>query len=159
MRKTLISLAAAASAVAFATPASAQYYPQPYGSGGYDGYGGYGRGYSRYAPNGWVSPAELERRIDNVLRGLDGGRYDRSGVWAEAMNLKRELHYAARNGFSVYEARAFDSRIGQLEMRKGRASAYRGYGYGSYYDRDGDYGRRDYERRGDDRDWRDDDDD
>lgn len=43
MRKLLICVAAAGSALPIATPASAQYYPQPYGYNGYGyGYGGYG---------------------------------------------------------------------------------------------------------------------
>lgn len=41
MRKLLISIAAAGAAVAIATPATAQYYPQQYGYNGY-GYGRYG---------------------------------------------------------------------------------------------------------------------
>lgn len=41
MRKLLICIAAAGTTFAVATPAAAQYYPQPYGYNGY-GYGGYG---------------------------------------------------------------------------------------------------------------------
>lgn len=118
MRKFLLPLAAVGATLAVATPASAQYYGQPYG---------YEHGY------GYGNAGDLQQRIYNVLRGLDGVRYPaREQLRAEAISLDRQLRYAARNGLNPYEARAFDVRIGRLEQRKGWASAYRGYGHDGY---------------------------
>ena len=59
MRKVLIALAAAGSALALASPASAQYYPQPQQPYGYNGYGHNGYGY-----NGFGQVQQLQQRID-----------------------------------------------------------------------------------------------
>ena len=70
MRKVLISLAAAGSALAFATPAAAQYYPQaqPYGQP-------YGYGYN----NNYGQVRALQARINQVQRQIERlDRRDRS---------------------------------------------------------------------------------
>src|SRR3954452_1085309 len=71
MRKVLISLAAAGTALAFATPAAAQYYPQPqpqpYGYGAPQ----YGYGYN----NNYGQVRALQYRIDAVQRQIN--RLDR----------------------------------------------------------------------------------
>jgi hypothetical protein len=148
MRKLMISLAAAGTALAFATPAAAQYYPQPsyrYGqqSGGY-GYNGYGN-------NGWGQMRSLQAWIDSVeyqIRRLDrrdaipDNRADR--LRDEARNVERQLHYASRNGLNPYEANAISGRIAWLErqVQYSLANRYGGYGhngYGNgYHDRDRD---------------------
>lgn len=151
MRKFLFAVAAAGSALAVAAPASAQYY-----SGPRHEYGAYGYGYGN---NGWSDVGGLEQRIYNVLRSLDGVRYDqRYQLRAEAIRLDRELRYAARNGLNPYEARAFDVRIDELERWQSTA-AYRGYGHERYYGDRGHYGDHGaYGHYRNDRDDRDDDD-
>ena len=71
MRKLIISLAAAGAALAFASPAAAQYYPQQnYGYGGQNyGYGQqYGYGYNGYGQNNYGQVRALQVRIDNGSR-------------------------------------------------------------------------------------------
>jgi hypothetical protein len=161
MRKLMISLAAAGTALAFATPAAAQYYPQQsYGQQ----YGG--RAYNGYGNNGWGQVRALQARVDSVeaqIRRLDrrdaipDNRADR--LRDEARNVERQLHFAARNGLNPYEANAISGRIAWLErqVQYSLANRYGGYGhngYGNgYHDRDRD-GRDDrYEDdRGHDRD-------
>ena len=158
MRKLVLALAASGSALAVAAPASAQYYPQSY-SYGDNGHGYNGYGYNGYGYNNWGQARGFQQRIYNVLRSLDGVRWDqRERLRYEAINLDRQLRIASRNGLNPYEARSFDVRIGQLECRQQYASGsrYGRYGYndytGYYGDRDGyDRGReRRHERHGDD---------
>src|SRR5438874_1758101 len=109
MRKLMISLAAAGTALAFATPAAAQYYPQQsYGYG--QQYGGYGQQYGGYGYNNYGQARELQYRIDNVERQINqldrrNMIRDRSADWlrGEANNLERWLQYHARNGLNAYE--------------------------------------------------------
>lgn len=129
MRKFVLALVAAGSTLAVATPAAAQYYPQ----GGYgDRYYGDGYGYNR----GYADVGGLHRRIENVLRSIEGVRPDmRRQIYSEAINLDRSLRYASRNGLNPWEAREFDQRIYRLELRQGRSSWSRGGRYGGYDDR------------------------
>jgi hypothetical protein len=138
MRNLIIGLAAAGTALAVATPATAQYYQQPYG---YNGYGNNGYGYN----NGNGQARGLQNRVFNVLRSLNGVRPGaRERIRDQAINIDRQLRYASRNGLNPYEARNFDYRIGQLERQLQRANYNRGYGYnngynnGYAYDRDRD---------------------
>jgi hypothetical protein len=143
MRKIVLALVAAGSALAVASPASAQYYQR---GGGYDY--GYGNGH-RYN-RGYANPNGLQRRIQNVLRSLDGVRPDqRRRLYAEAINLDRSLRAASYNGLNRWEEREFDQRIYRLERRQGAASWNRG---GRYYgSNDGYYSNRG--RRGHDNRW------
>ncbi len=77
MRKLFICVAAAGAALAVGTPASAQYYPQPYGYNGY-GYSGYGMesraqgicsGQRGYALEGRLRREEREGEIDPYTAG------------------------------------------------------------------------------------------
>lgn len=127
MRKVLISLAAAGTALAFATPAAAQFFPgQPYGYG-YNGYG------PRY---GWGEARALQARIDRIEWQIN-----RLGDWRgehlrrEAERLERRLNEHARNGLNPYEVQDISFRIDRLEQQVRYASSYGGYGYG-YGDRD-----------------------
>lgn len=124
MRELVLALVVASSAVAVATPAAAQYYPQR----GYGNDYGYNRGYA--------DVRGLHGRIENVLKSLDGVRPDmRRQLYSEAVGLDRALRSASRNGLNPYEAREFDQRIYQLELRQGRSSWNRGGRYGGYNDR------------------------
>jgi hypothetical protein len=153
MRKLMMSLAAAGTALAFATPAAAQYYPQqqPYGYGNGYGYNNYGQ------------VRALQARIDavqNQIRWLDRRNFVRDGsadrLREEARNIERRLRQASRFGLNPYEANDIQRRIAMLEQRVQYASAGRyGRGYGYNNDRgNGYYGDRDRDRddRGDDRD-------
>lgn len=153
MRKLLISLAAAGTALAAATPAAAQYYAQP--GYGYNGYG-YNRGY------GYGDPRALQARIDNVQRQIDmlarrgQLRGESAGhLMEETRQLEWRLRASSRNGLNGWEARDVMQRIGLIEQRV-RYAASNGYGnrYGSQwnggyqgdrdrYDRDGRYDRDD----------------
>jgi hypothetical protein len=142
MRKIVLGLAAAGTALMFAAPASAQYYPQRYGNGyGYNGYG--------YGNFGQVRA--LQARIDAVERQIrfldrrDVVRDDRADrLRDEANNIERRLHWAARNGLNPYEANDINARIARLEQRVQFAASHR---YGRYGD-----GDRDHDRWGHDRD-------
>jgi hypothetical protein len=133
MRKFVLSVAAAGTALALASPAAAQnYYPQsqPYGYGN----GGYGNGYNGY----YGQVRALQARIDRVQWQIDRlGRYNgiRDGssnrLRDESRNIERRLNKAARYGLSPYEARDINNRIARLEQRVQFASANR---YGRYGD-------------------------
>jgi len=166
MRKFVISLAAAGAALIVASPAAAQYYPQPQQPYDYNGYnGGYGAqpyGYNGYGFNhGYGQVRALQARIDalqNRIRyaGVRGRSAQR--LREEARNLEWRLRNAARNGLNPYEVNDIANRIARLEQRVNYAMAYRGRGYGytgyngyngyngGYYgngdrDRDHDYDR------------------
>ena len=147
MRKLMISLAAAGTALAFATPAAAHYYPEQncYGQQ----HGGYG--YNGYGNNGWGQMRSLQARIDSVeyqIRRLDRRDvipdYRADRLRNEARNVERQLHYAARNGLNPYEANAINGRIAWLErqVQYSLANRYGGYGYNAY----GNHGDRDRDR-------------
>jgi hypothetical protein len=155
MRKVLLALAAAGTALAVATPAAAQFYP------GQPAYGApYGNGYGY---NNWGQVRSLQVRIDAVERQIrmldrrDVIRDDRADrLREEANNIERRLHRAARyGGLNPYEANDINARIARLEQRVqwSMANRYGRYGNnGGYYaDRDRD-GRDD--RYEDDHGWR-----
>jgi hypothetical protein len=157
MRKLMISLAAAGTALAFATPAAAQYYPQQsYGYG--QQYGGYGQQYSGYGNNGWGQMRALQARIDAVehqIRRLDRRDvipdYRADRLRNEAQNVERQLHFAARNGLNPYEANAINGRIAWLErqVQYSLANRYGGYGHNGYGNRGYGDGDRDHDGRWD----------
>lgn len=129
MRKILLSLAAPCAVLAAASPATAQYYPQPYGYR-YNGYG-----YNDYGQVG-----ALHARIDRIewqinrldrYNGVPNGVADR--LREEARRLEYRLNRAARYGLNPYETNDIQVRIAQLEQRVQYASAnrYGRYGYGS----------------------------
>ncbi|MEA3057822.1 MAG: hypothetical protein QOF34_637 [Sphingomonadales bacterium] len=155
MRKLMISLAAAGTALAFATPAAAQYYPQQYGYGQQYGYNGYGQ-------NNWGQYRQLQARLNNVERQINwldrrnvvrDDRADR--LRHEANNLERQLRFAARNGLNPYEANAINGRISWLErqVQYSQANRYGGYGQHGYgynnYGNQGGYNDRDRDGRDD----------
>ena len=160
MRKVLIALAAAGSAVAFASPAAAQYYPQPQ----QPYYGGQAYGYGGYGFNGFGQVQQLEARIDalqNRIRWMDRANVirDKSAdrLKDEARDIEKRLRKDARYGLNPYELNNLQARIARLEQRVQFASnrfggryGYSGYNGGYYGDRDRD-GRDD--RYENDRGW------
>ena len=154
MRIFLMSLAATASALAVATPASAQYFPAPQG---------YAYGYQ----NNYGQVRRLQVRIDQIQRQIN--RLDRRDILSDreaerlrrqSQGLERRLRFAARNGLHPAEQHDIEHRLAGLEhrlyrdARDGRRWSSYDHRYGSY-DRDRD-GRDDRweDDRGRDRDGR-----
>ena len=152
MRKIVLSLAAAGAALIAASPATAQYYPQPQPYGYNGGYG---------FNNGFGQVRMLQARIDNVERQINRlDRRDRIGdrsadrLRDEANRIERQLRRSGRDGLNPYEMRDIQLRIARLEQRVqySLANGYGRYGYGN-----GGYGYSDRDRDRRDRDDRDDD--
>ncbi|MGI8611264.1 MAG: hypothetical protein ACR2KH_03175 [Sphingomicrobium sp.] len=138
MRKVLISLAVAASALAVATPASAQYFPVPQGNA---------YGYH----NNYGQARRLDARIDAIQRQIQ--RLDRRNILSDreaarlrhqSREIERRLHFAARNGLHPQERYDIERRIARLEhrlfrdARDGNRWGGQGGRYGGYdRDRDG----------------------
>ena len=165
MRKVLISTAAAVSALAFAAPAAAQYYPAPPppGYGNYDGYNGYGYN------NNYGHVRNLQVRIDRLQQRI--ARFDARDrisekearrLRNESREIEQRLRRASRYGLNPQEYASIDYRIRRLESRiyrdarDGHGWNNNGWGYnngygGQWSDRDRD-GRND--RYEDDRGYR-----
>src|SRR3954468_17622160 len=118
MRKVIISLAAAGSVLAFATPAAAQYYPgqgAPYGNAyGYNGDGQNDYGQVRSLQ---VRINAVERQINMLDRRDRMHDRDAARLRDEANNIERRLNRAARSGLNGYEAQDINVRIARLEQR------------------------------------------
>lgn len=110
MRKLLISICAASSAVAFAMPASAQYAPARQGPA--------------YAQNNYGQMRNLQVRIDAIQRQIN--RLDQRRILsnrearelrAESREIENRLHYASRNRLTRTERYNIERRIVRLEQR------------------------------------------
>ena len=158
MRKLMISLAAAGAAVAFATPAAAQYYPQPQPYGQPYGYGApYGNAYG-YNNRGQVR--SLQVRVDRIqrdlrrlvqVRAISPNEFRNRNE--DARDIERRLRRDARDGRGLNQQEVYqlERRIARLEqriardVRDGRLTGFgnyntygQGYGYNGYdRDRDG----------------------
>jgi hypothetical protein len=170
MRKLIVSLAAAGAALAIASPAAAQYYPQPqaypqaqpYGYGGQQyGYGHNGYGYG--AQNLAMRVDMLQRRIDELRRAhvLRGDSAER--LRKEARDLQRRVRRSSGFGYAQFAQGDLQMRLARLEQRvnqlasmggyggHGRHNGYGNNGYSNGYGQQG-YGDRDRDHdRGDDR--------
>ena len=158
MRKIVISLAVAGAALVAASPASAQFYPQP-------GYGApYGNAYGHHN-NGFRNVRALQVRVDRIQRDLV--RLVRARAISpnefrnrqeDARDIERRLRHDFRDGRGLNgnEIYGIERRIARLEQRIARDTrdgnrwGHNGY-EGHYADRDRD-GRND--RYEDDRGWR-----
>ena len=159
MRKFMIALAAGGAAFVAATPASAQYYPQPQ-----PGYGApYGNAYGYN--NGFRNVRALQMRVDRIQRDLVRLARARAtspnefnNRYGEARDIERRLRRDFRDGRGLNGNEIFgiERRIARLEQRIARDTrdgdrwGYNGYN-GQHIDRDHD-GRDD--RYEDDRGWR-----
>ena len=158
MRKSLVFLAAAASAVAVAAPASAQYYGGYVGNGynssyGNNRYGGYGDYGSRYQSNQLIAAnrermARIHNEIDQAVASGRMSRGEAAALHRQAAQFDRELAYLARGGMTGQEGAIFDQRADRLAQEVRARSGY-GYGYGYGNDRYGygGYGYDGYGRR------------
>ena len=127
MRTILISLAAA-STLAIAAPAAAQWMPQqsPYGYGGYGGYGSYG------------PAASLQARIARIRGEIV--TLDREGLLSQGQarhlfNETRALDSRVREESyegDGHELREVAERVEGLERQVREAASYNRYGYGAY---------------------------
>jgi len=155
MRTLIVSLAAAGSVLAIATPAAAQYYPQqqPYAQPYAQPYGApYGNAYGYN--NNYGQVRSLEVRINAIQRQIQQlDRRDRvrdntaDRLRSEANKIERKLRSASRNGLNAYEASDIQIWIARLEqqVRYSVANNYGRNGYNGYnnngynaYDRDRD---------------------
>ena len=111
MRKFMISAAVAASAFAVASPAAAQYYPQPQGNAyGYHNNQGQARA--------------LIARVDQIRRQIQILDSRNRITEREARNLRQQANVlrdrvrrASFNGLSYRERREVEVRIANLEQR------------------------------------------
>jgi hypothetical protein len=121
MRKFVISLAAAASTLAFAAPASAQWVPPVYRYQPYNfGYGFSGINFAR-AMEGRVQRIRGDIRAMEFRRIL--GRAEARSLDNQARNLQRRIYRASRFGINPIEARSVEIGIRRLEVRVAREAA------------------------------------
>ena len=158
MRTLLFSVAAAASALAFASPASAQYYPQPQG---------YAHGYHNPYNHGQIQVFmaridRLQRTVHQLDRQGRLSRHDAARIHRSAEQLRQRLIQSSFNGLNRRERALFNQRIDRLnalmrhEMRQYRGNDRR-WGRDDRWDRDdrrGRDGRRWNDRDDDDEDDR-----
>ena len=147
MRKVLISLAAAAATFAVAAPASAQWRPAPQYANPYGYNNGYNNNYGYN--NGYNNIRALQVRINEIQRQIN--MLDRRDVLSErearrlreeSRQVERQLYRASRYGLNPYEARNMQIRVANLERSVRREA----------YDRNGRYGRGQWDGRDRDRD-------
>lgn len=140
MRKFIISAALAASALTAAAPAAAQYYPQPQNYG-------YGNGYGN---NNYGQVRRLQARVDQLQRQIV--HLDRRNILSnreaarlmqDGREIERRLRFAARNGFSGWEAQDIQRRIYRLETRIQREARDGNRWRGGYNDGRGGWSDRD----------------
>jgi len=130
MRKFLIPIVAAASTLAIAAPAAAQWAPPSYNYQPYN----YGRGY-----NGFNFARSMEARVQRIrgdIRNLQErrilGRGEARALEQEARNLQRRIYIASRNGIQPGEARGVENQIRRLEYRIQREATDRNNRPGRY---------------------------
>ena len=154
MRKFVIALAASGAALVAASPASAQYYPQP-------GYGApYGNAYGYN--NGFRNVRALQVRVDRIQRDLVRLVRVRAispnefrNRQEDARDIERRLRHDARagRGFNPNEMYQIERRIARLEQRIARdtrdGNRWGAYGYNNYNGYNGHYMDRDRDGRND----------
>lgn len=141
MRKIFISAILAASTLAIAAPAAAQYYQPQYGAP-------YGNAYG-YNNNGQVRSLQvrinhLERQIVQLDRRNILSNRGANRLRSQANQIERQLRSASYNGLNRNEHRNIEVRIARLEQNiryqanDGNRYSNRNVGYGNVYDRDRD---------------------
>lgn len=118
MRKFLIPIAAAATALTLAAPAAAQWAPPVYRYAPYDfGYNYSGINFAR-AMLARVERIRIDIRAMRFHRILSHG--EARSLDSEARSIERRIIRATRYGVTVGEARRLERRIRQLEYRIAR---------------------------------------
>ena len=139
MRKLLITIATAASALAVAAPASAQYYPQTRGNA--------------YGHNNYGQLRSVQARVDNLQRRIDQldrrnvlSNHEARGLREDARDLERRIQRNSRNGLNRNEWQQIEYRLNRLEQKLARdandgrgawGNQRNGTGYAVDRDRDG----------------------
>ena len=118
MRKFLIPIVAAASALTIAAPASAQWAPPVYRYQPYNfGYGFNGFKFARVM-------ASRVQRVRGDIRAMQMRRIlsfrEARSLDIQARNLERRIFRASRNGIQPYEARRLEGELRGLEFRVSR---------------------------------------
>jgi hypothetical protein len=126
MRKFLIPLLGAATALAIAAPVAAQYAPPAYN--------GYGRGYEG---RGFAN--QLRERVNRIQRQIRDLEYRRvlspreaSYLEGEARDLQRRIYRDSGNGIQPGEAQRIDERLRRFEYRVSREATDRNNRPGDY---------------------------
>lgn len=118
MRKLLFSVIAAASTLAVAAPASAQWAPPVYRYQPYNYNSGFN--FHNYAR----SMQARVQRVRGDIRNMDARRIlsnrEARSLDNQARNIERRIYMASRNGIQPYEARNLENRIRNLEVRVSR---------------------------------------
>ena len=171
MRKVILGLAVAGTAIAAAAPAAAQYYPAPpapppvYGQGYGQPYGqGYGLNWlfdfrnQRYA-------RMMQDRVSRIRHDVRQMGAQRILSWDEtrsldnqARNLQDRIFRYSRYGVTQREARQIDRQVRRLEERVIREAndwnrrsgvrRYNPWNYNQYWNQYGPQGYSDYDRDG-----------
>jgi hypothetical protein len=119
MRKFLIPIAAAASTLAIASPASAQVWAPPVYN-----YTPYNFGYGFSGINFARTMETRVQRIRNDIHAMEFrrvlSRREARSLDNQARNLQRRIFIASRNGINPYEARSVENQIFRLERRVAR---------------------------------------
>ncbi len=130
MRKVLLPLAAAASVLAVASPASAQAYGNlapgyGYGQQAY-GYGNvYGYGYG----NMQAQLQQIRNQAYNLMRQGRLTRAESRDLNRDIRNAERAINRSSRYGISPNEARSMQTRIANLQYEVRRYADYDGQRY------------------------------
>jgi predicted RNase H-like nuclease (RuvC/YqgF family) len=118
MRKFLVPIIAAGTALAVAAPAAAQWAPPVYNYQPYD----YGRGYNYHRFAG-----EMNHRVERIRADIRQLQARRIVSWQEARSLEyqaaqiqRRIYNRSRNGLQPMEARGLENQIRNLELRISR---------------------------------------
>jgi hypothetical protein len=123
MRKLILPVVAAASALAVAAPAAAQWAPPVYHYSPYN----YGRGYSgiRFAQAMQARVQRIRADIRNLeVRRIVSYREARA-LDNEARSIERKVYRSTGNGIQPGEARNIERRIQRLEYRISREASDR----------------------------------
>ena len=125
MRKALITIAAAASALTLAAPASAQ-YAQPWVPPVYR-YQPYVYGpafsYHAFASSMQARVARIRSDIGAMAARRVIAPWQARNLDAQAAGIQRRIFFASRNGIQPFEARNLEHQIRGLEFRVQRAAA------------------------------------
>jgi hypothetical protein len=118
MRKFLIPIVAAASTLAIAAPASAQWAPPAYRYQPYNfNYGFNGFNFAR-------SMVNRVQQLRNDIRAMDVRRIlsnrEARSLDNQAARIQNRIHRATRYGIQPYEARSVENQIRNLEYRISR---------------------------------------